>query len=155
MSNEGEWASAEHESSRSESAGEVDRAELLENRPHESRRGRGYDRGMEVRGSNRVRGDRGEPRRSMAETSGTSFGEYGAHSVREAGYAGVFVGARQDAEVELIKRAAHVLGANEVARWMNTDVPSLNGQTPLSLMTTEEGRKQVETILGRIEHGIF
>ena len=70
-------------------------------------------------------------------------------------YARVFSEAREDAEVELINRAAHVLGANEVARWMNTRVPSLNGQTPLSLMGTEQGRKQVETVLGRIEHGIF
>jgi uncharacterized protein (DUF2384 family) len=59
-------------------------------------------------------------------------------------------------EVELIKKGLQVAGSPErLIEWMQTPVPSLNGQTPYSLMGTEEGRKQVETALVRIEHGVY
>src|SRR3954465_9117033 len=57
-------------------------------------------------------------------------------------------------EVELIAKALQIAGSPErLAEWIRTPVPALNGQTPYSLMHTEDGRKQVEDILGRIEHG--
>lgn len=58
-------------------------------------------------------------------------------------------------EVELIQKALSVLGPEQLIRWMQTSVPALRGRTPYSLMDSEEGRKQVEIELGRIEHGIY
>ena len=59
-------------------------------------------------------------------------------------------------EVELIMKGLELAGSPErLIRWMRTPVPSLNGQPPYSLMGTEEGRKQVEASLIRIEHGVY
>ncbi len=59
-------------------------------------------------------------------------------------------------EIELIKKGLQIAGSPErLIEWMQTPVPSLKGQTPYSLMGTEEGRKQVEAALGRIEHGVY
>ena len=59
-------------------------------------------------------------------------------------------------EVEIIARALDIIGSpNQLSRWMNTSLPALQGQTPYSLMNSEGGRKQVEVVLGRIEHGIY
>ena len=66
------------------------------------------------------------------------------------------LGANAEPIVALIQRALTILGSpHELSRWMQTAVPSLNGQTPYSMLQTEEGQKQVETVLGRIEHGIY
>lgn len=40
-------------------------------------------------------------------------------------------------------------------RWLNKPNGALNGETPANLIETEAGIKQVDKILGRIEHGIF
>jgi uncharacterized protein (DUF2384 family) len=40
-------------------------------------------------------------------------------------------------------------------RWMKEPVPALDNQPPYSLLGSEEGRKEVERVLGQIEHGIF
>jgi putative toxin-antitoxin system antitoxin component (TIGR02293 family) len=59
-------------------------------------------------------------------------------------------------DIGLIERGLAVIGSPEkLARWMQTPVPALGGQTPYSLLESEEGRKQVATVLGRIEHGIY
>jgi putative toxin-antitoxin system antitoxin component (TIGR02293 family) len=52
--------------------------------------------------------------------------------------------------------AEDVLGSPDKAHgWLRWPVPALDGQTPLSLLDTEEGGRVVESILGRIEHGVF
>jgi hypothetical protein len=62
----------------------------------------------------------------------------------------------ENSEVDLVARALSVLGSpKQLGTWMKTALPSLRGQTPYSLMNSEEGRKQVEVVLGRIEHGIY
>jgi uncharacterized protein (DUF2384 family) len=58
-------------------------------------------------------------------------------------------------EVELVQRAAEVLGSQQVAAWMQSNVPSLGGETPYRLMQTPEGRCQVERVLLMIEHGVY
>jgi hypothetical protein len=60
-----------------------------------------------------------------------------------------------DPEVELVKRAAEVLGVEQMVRWMKMRIPSLHHQTPLSLMGTEAGREEVARVLTQIEHGVF
>jgi hypothetical protein len=58
-------------------------------------------------------------------------------------------------QVELVRRASDVIGPERFAAWLQTPVPSLNGQTPYSLLGSPEGREQVETVLGRIENGVY
>ena len=58
-------------------------------------------------------------------------------------------------EVAMVRRATEVLGINYVAGWMRSKIPSLGNQTPYALLKTEEGRKQVERVLLKIEHGVY
>lgn len=59
-------------------------------------------------------------------------------------------------EVDLVARALDVLGSPKLlSNWMKSPLPALHGKTPYSVMGSEDGRKQVATILGRIEHGIY
>jgi uncharacterized protein (DUF2384 family) len=58
-------------------------------------------------------------------------------------------------EVEVVRRATQVLGIDRVAVWMRTRIPSLGNQTPYALIQTEDGRKQVERVLLKIEHGVY
>lgn len=58
-------------------------------------------------------------------------------------------------EVALVRKATEVLGNDHVARWMRSNIPSLGNQTPYALLKTEEGRKQVERVLLKIEHGVY
>jgi putative toxin-antitoxin system antitoxin component (TIGR02293 family) len=45
--------------------------------------------------------------------------------------------------------------SNEAGNWLNEPLESFGGQTPLQLTSTEPGAREVEQILGRIEHGVF
>src|ERR1700722_3275934 len=38
-------------------------------------------------------------------------------------------------------------------RWLQTPRPALAGQTPLELTRTEVGAREVENLIGRLEHG--
>lgn len=59
-------------------------------------------------------------------------------------------------EVELILKGLQVAGSAErLAEWMRTPIHSLNGQTPYNLMQSDEGRKQVQAVLTKIDHGIY
>jgi hypothetical protein len=62
----------------------------------------------------------------------------------------------RSAEADLIQKALTVIGSPEgLAEWMQTWIPALRGRTPYSLMDSDDGRKQVEIVLGRIEHGVY
>ena len=39
-------------------------------------------------------------------------------------------------------------------QWLNTELPALNSRTPLDFARTEQGAREVENLIGRIEHGI-
>jgi putative toxin-antitoxin system antitoxin component (TIGR02293 family) len=53
-------------------------------------------------------------------------------------------------------QAVDVLGSREKAgRWLRHPNRALGGETPLSLVDTDAGARQVEEILGRIEHGVY
>jgi hypothetical protein len=58
-------------------------------------------------------------------------------------------------EVAMVRRATEVLGIDYVAGWMRSKIPSLGNQTPYTLLKTEDGRKQVERVLLKIEHGVY
>jgi putative toxin-antitoxin system antitoxin component (TIGR02293 family) len=58
--------------------------------------------------------------------------------------------------MRIISLAASVLESEAHAReWLNRPLRELGGRTPLQMTATEPGAREVERVLGRIEHGIF
>ena len=58
--------------------------------------------------------------------------------------------------VRIAVQAAEILGGREEAsRWLHAPNRALGGQTPLELLDTDLGSRQVEDVLGRIEHGVY
>lgn len=52
--------------------------------------------------------------------------------------------------------AMEVLGTEDAAReWLKTANPGSAGESPLSYADTEFGAREVENLLGRLDHGIF
>ena len=55
----------------------------------------------------------------------------------------------------LIAAAEETFGSQEKANsWLRRPTTALGGERPLDLLVTDEGARQVETLLGRIGHGI-
>lgn len=53
-------------------------------------------------------------------------------------------------------QATEVLGSSEkAATWLQRPNRALGGRVPLELLDTDAGSRQVEDVLGRIEHGVF
>ena len=49
-----------------------------------------------------------------------------------------------------------VFECEEASRsWLKTENPGTAGEAPLSYADTEFGAREVENLLGRIDHGIF
>lgn len=56
----------------------------------------------------------------------------------------------------LFDRAVEVLGGEDHARhWLKSPQKALGGRTPLEYADTEPGAREVEDLLGRLEHGVF
>jgi putative toxin-antitoxin system antitoxin component (TIGR02293 family) len=56
----------------------------------------------------------------------------------------------------LLGRAIKVFGDSEDAkRWLNSPQFGLGGAVPLDYAKTEVGAREVENLLGRIEHGVY
>lgn len=56
----------------------------------------------------------------------------------------------------LYDRSVQVLGDAETARhWFKTPKQALGGRSPLEYADTEPGAREVEDLLGRLEHGVF
>ena len=56
----------------------------------------------------------------------------------------------------LMGRAAEVFESEEAARgWLKSPQHGLGGATPLDYARTEVGAREVEDLLGRIEHGVY
>jgi ABC-type polysaccharide/polyol phosphate transport system ATPase subunit len=59
-------------------------------------------------------------------------------------------------EARLLQRALDMIGSPErLAQWIQTPLPALNGRTPYALMHSEEGRKEIENALDRLEYGVY
>lgn len=66
-------------------------------------------------------------------------------------------------ESDRMYRLAHVLakavtvlrGSEKAARWLRKPNRALGDASPLSRLDTEVGTRQVEAVLGRLEHGVF
>lgn len=56
----------------------------------------------------------------------------------------------------VFQRALEALGGlEETRRWFNTPKRSLGGRSPMEYCDTEPGAREVEHLLGRIEHGVY
>lgn len=56
----------------------------------------------------------------------------------------------------LFVRASDVLGGEKAARsWLAAPAIAFRGECPLDFADTEIGAREVEALLGRIEHGVF
>jgi putative toxin-antitoxin system antitoxin component (TIGR02293 family) len=57
--------------------------------------------------------------------------------------------------LRVIEQAEHAFGDVQKARtWLRRPTAALSDHAPLDLLDTDIGTRQVETLLGRIEHGI-
>jgi putative toxin-antitoxin system antitoxin component (TIGR02293 family) len=55
----------------------------------------------------------------------------------------------------VIAEAEHTFGSQaKAASWLRRPTTALDGEKPLALLDTDAGAAQVETLLGRIAHGI-
>ncbi len=58
--------------------------------------------------------------------------------------------------IRLFKQAVELFRDIELAKeWLNTPVPALKGEKPVSLLDTYEGRRWVSQVLRKIEYGEF
>jgi len=58
--------------------------------------------------------------------------------------------------MRIVDLAVTVLDSQDSARrWLQRPLRELGGRTPLQMTATEPGAREVERVLGRIEHGIF
>jgi putative toxin-antitoxin system antitoxin component (TIGR02293 family) len=58
--------------------------------------------------------------------------------------------------MRIISLATATLESEDNARqWLQRPLRELKGQSPLRMTATEPGAREVERILGRIEHGVF
>ena len=74
---------------------------------------------------------------------------------RKAGRLGRDESERAYRLARLVDRAADVFGSVESGvEWMRRPQFALGGVTPLAFADTEPGAREVENVLGRIEHGI-
>ena len=56
----------------------------------------------------------------------------------------------------ILNFATDVFGSREKASgWLSRPALAFNGETPLSYADTETGSREVEGLIGRIEHGVF
>jgi putative toxin-antitoxin system antitoxin component (TIGR02293 family) len=56
----------------------------------------------------------------------------------------------------LLAQATGLLGTDEAARaWLRTPAVGLGGAVPIEYAMTEVGAREVERLLGRLEHGVY
>jgi len=67
-------------------------------------------------------------------------------------------------ESDRLVRAARIFGraidlfegdAAAARRWLKRDNPALGGSSPLAMITSEVGAREVDALIGRLEHGVF
>ena len=56
-------------------------------------------------------------------------------------------------ESDRLVRAARIVSAAN--RWLKTSQPALGGSTPTEYAKSEIGAREVEALIGRLEHGVF
>lgn len=63
---------------------------------------------------------------------------------------------KESDRAQVLRRTQEVFGDPEkAAGWLQRPNRVLNNVPPITLLGTASGCKKVETVLGRIEHGVF
>jgi putative toxin-antitoxin system antitoxin component (TIGR02293 family) len=58
--------------------------------------------------------------------------------------------------IRLFDLARSVFGTDEATRrWLNAPLRALGGRSPLDFAQTEPGAREVENVIGRLEHGVY
>ncbi len=59
--------------------------------------------------------------------------------------------------LEVFKKALSLFEGDVVSTmdWMTSPVRGLGSRSPVSMLETEKGRKEVENLIGRLEHGVY
>ena len=56
----------------------------------------------------------------------------------------------------VVAMARRVLGREEAAQeWLRLPNPALSGEVPIRMARTDLGGREVEAVLGRLEHGVY
>ena len=57
----------------------------------------------------------------------------------------------------VLEQAVALFDGDQAAacRWLSTPLPALAGERPLDYTATEVGAREVEDLIGRLEHGVF
>jgi putative toxin-antitoxin system antitoxin component (TIGR02293 family) len=65
-------------------------------------------------------------------------------------------GERATRLMRIFDRARQLFVTDEnVRKWLHTELPALGWRTPIDFAQTEPGAREVENLIGRIEHGVF
>ena len=68
----------------------------------------------------------------------------------------VHEGERATRLMRIFDRAKQLFATEEnVREWLQTELPALGWRTPVDYAQTEPGAREVENLIGRIEHGVF
>jgi putative toxin-antitoxin system antitoxin component (TIGR02293 family) len=58
--------------------------------------------------------------------------------------------------VRILVRSEQALGSTEhAASWLRKPNRALAGECPIELLSSDAGARAVETVLGRVEHGVY
>ena len=69
---------------------------------------------------------------------------------------GEYLERRKEAVKRAFARAKETLGSREKAvRWLQKPNRALGNEVPLRFANTEVGAREVESVLGRIQHGVY
>ncbi len=101
-----------------------------------------------------MRGELGLTEERLAELLGMSRATL--HRRKKAGHLDRSESDRLVRYARLFTRASVVLGGAPGARsWLAAPAVAFRGEAPLDFADTEVGAREVEALLGRIEHGVF
>ena len=86
-----------------------------------------------------------------------------ARELRRTSQVPIIMATARVEESDRLVRASRVFGRalelfegddEQTRRWLTTPATALGGRTPFDLARSEVGGKEVETLIGRLEHGI-
>jgi putative toxin-antitoxin system antitoxin component (TIGR02293 family) len=113
-------------------------------------------RGLPRGALERVKQAMGLTDREVAATVGLSQKTIGRLRKARRASLGPVVGDRLYRLAAVFSMAERVLESAEAAReWLRSPQTGLNRRVPLGLLATEAGAREVEDLLGRIEHGVL
>lgn len=79
-----------------------------------------------------------------------------ARRIADRGRLKIAEGERAARIMRIFDRAKQLFVTEEdVRKWLHAELPALGWRTPLDYAQTEPGAREVENLIGRIEHGVF